>query len=240
MNNHLDPYGYMIPEIFPTGEAYDPNAPLNVVTSCDCEFWFDGLDASTFTLNVANVIQWDDKSGNARHVLNGVDANRPTYIPATGRVAFVAANGDYLKNVAFGALAEPNTVFVVAKITGALTDSECIFTGNPGGGDAFIMFGSQWRINGDVYLIDGASDNNNNIHTGLFNGVSSEYWINGASVASGNSGTGTIDQIMIGALVAATYNADCEIMEVIGYNCDITDAERNAVTAYLNTKWEVY
>lgn len=240
MNRHLDPYGFMIPEIFPSAEA---DSPLNLVSSCPCEFWFDGQDASTFTLNGVNVIQQDDKSGFARHISNAVDARRPSYDVATGRVSFVAANNDYLQSAAFiAALAQPNTIFVVYKKTGSLANVEVVFSG----ADAidFEIFYS----NMNKFVMEapttlqssGANNANDNIHVGLFNGVLSEYWINGVSSISGNVGTKALDGITLGAHHDLSLPSDCEIMEVFGYNCQITVAERNAVTAYLNAKWSVY
>jgi hypothetical protein len=41
--------------------------------------WLDAEDASTITLNGATVVQWDDKSGNGRHVTQPAAANQPSY-----------------------------------------------------------------------------------------------------------------------------------------------------------------
>jgi len=240
MVHHLDPYGFMIPEIFPSGEA---DSPLNLVDSCDCEFWFDGLDAITFTLNGNKVIQWDDKSGFGRNVLNGVDATRPTYDPVTGRVTFVTANSTFLQSAAFGAaLTQPNTIFIVYKITGALADAEIVFTGLAANGrNQFGYSGSFFNMRAGISINNGATDANDNIHTVEFNGANSNYWLNGVLSISGNAGADPLDGSTIGAnrTVASNF-ADCQIMEVFGYNCLITAEERNALTAYLNAKWGVY
>ena len=45
--------------------------------------WLDAEDTSTITLNGSNVSQWDDKSGNGRHVSQATAANQPAYL-ATG------------------------------------------------------------------------------------------------------------------------------------------------------------
>lgn len=41
--------------------------------------WLDAADASTITLNGSNVSQWNDKSGNGRHVSQATAANQPSY-----------------------------------------------------------------------------------------------------------------------------------------------------------------
>lgn len=41
--------------------------------------WLDAADSSTITLNGSTVAQWQDKSGNGRHVSQATAANQPTY-----------------------------------------------------------------------------------------------------------------------------------------------------------------
>ncbi len=236
--NILDPYGFMIPEIFPDGEA---DSPLNLVSSCPCEFWFDGQDEDTFDLNGANVITWADKSGFGRDVTNAVDARRPTYIPATGRVDFVKANSDYLQSAAFGPLVQPYTIFVLYKKIGVLNANEIIFNGRTLDVRLAQTLASQFNMYAGVNLSNDATNANDNIHVGEFNGATSNNWINGILNVNGNTGVNNLDGITLGMyLDLLSVPSDCEIMEVIGYNCMITTAERNAVTAYLNAKWSVY
>lgn len=201
------------------------------------EFWYDGKDASTFSLNVNKVIQWDDKSGNARHIPNAVDANRPTWSSVTGRVTFVAASSTYLQSAAFGPLTQPNTIFIVAKITGGLGDTEAIFDGitDP---VAFYMLSNSFRINAGTDIQGSATDANDNIHVGEFNGASSKYYINGVLEASGNAGASTLQGVTLGSdRTTSSLNSDAEIMEVFGYNKVLSTSDRQALEAYLTSKW---
>lgn len=50
--------------------------PAELTTS---NLWLDASDASTITLNGANVSQWDDKSGANNHAVQAVSANQPAY-----------------------------------------------------------------------------------------------------------------------------------------------------------------
>jgi len=215
----------------------NPN-PLNIVKSCPCEFWFDGQDASTIALNVNRVIQWDDKSGNARHVSNAVDAQRPTYSAATGRVTFAVANSTYLQSAAFGPLTQPNTIYVLVNYINNAGDP-VIF-------DALIAIhvfysptgAGTFQIHTGAALADGAFNANDNIHTGEFNGAASNYWINGVNVAAGNAGGNALDGITLGTARGLVGNwSSAEIMEVFGYNCSITEAERIKCDNYLINKW---
>ena len=219
--------------------AYDANQPLNI--NDPCAFWFDGWDASSFTLDGTSVDQWDDKSGNSRHVLNGnANATRPTYDSNTGRVTFISANSTFLQSAAFGAaLTQPNTIFIVYKLTGALISLMFIFDDITGAQVAFYTQGELFKMATNVALSDGATNANDNIHAGLFNGASSEYWINGISVVSGNAGTKSLSGITLGCQFDLLWFADAEICEVIGYNADISATDRDIITAYLADKWNI-
>lgn len=72
-----------------------PFVPIDLGT--DLMAWYDATDAATIT-HASNVVsQWNDKSGNARHISQtGATTLRPTYVPASNKIAF--DGGDYLFN----------------------------------------------------------------------------------------------------------------------------------------------
>jgi hypothetical protein len=49
--------------------------PADITTA----LWLDAADASTITESSGAVSQWNDKSGNARHVAQSTEGNRPTF-----------------------------------------------------------------------------------------------------------------------------------------------------------------
>lgn len=218
-----------------------PN-PLNIVKSCPCEFWFDGQDTSTIALNFNRVIQWDDKSGFDRHVANAVDAQRPTYDPVTGRITFVAANSTYLQLANFIApLAQPVTIFILYRKNALnLIAIHNIFTGGNAYATSIIFYIQlqQFRFWAGADMINGAIDQIDHIHSAEANGVISNYWIDGVLVVGpANSGVQPLDGITLGSSPILNNFFDGEIMEVFGYNCLLTPAERTALDAYLTSKW---
>ena len=230
------PRGFMITNFQFADRGYYGYSPLKVKEVC--QLWLDGKDSSTLSLNANKVIQWDDKSGFDRHVSNAVDATRPTWDSSTGRVTFTAANSTFLQSAVFGsALSQPNTVFIVYKITGDLGELEALFDGNSVLVHAIYIWVGNFTLSAGIDLIDGATDANDNIHTVLFNGALSEYWINGISKISGDAGANTLNRITLGANRTLVIPADCEIMEVIVYNADISDVSRDKLTRGLGYKW---
>jgi len=219
--------------------AYDANQPLNI--DDECKVWLDGKDASTFTLDGTYVDDWEGKGSLNVHVVNtNDDATRPTYDASTGRVAFTAANSTFLQSAAFGsALSQPNTVFIVYKITGGLGDNEAVFDARSTTQQMIYYKDNLFKIYAGSGVINHISTNaNDNIHVAEFNGVSGKYWINGA-IEEENSGSGSLDGITLGARGGLNYFADAEIMEVIVYNADISDRDRDVLTAYLANKWNI-
>jgi len=215
--------------------------PLTLVKSGPCQFWLDGKDNSKLSLNGNKVIQWYDKSGFDRHVFNAFDEKRSTYDPITGGVTFTASNSTYLQSAAFGStLSQPNTIFILYKITGNLGDTEIVFTGISGSNRNRI-----WIASGDFRFFAGANivvNNNNandNIHCVEFNGENSNYWINEIHLADTvDVGVEGLTGITLGAIhTLDAYNADVEICEVFGYNCSITSCEQIKCENYISNKW---
>lgn len=215
-------------------------SPLNIVKSGPCQFWFDGQDEDVFSLNVNKVIQWYDKGLLAAHVSNAFDLKRPIWYPATGKVTFDAAAETYLQSAAFDVpLAQPNTIFVLYKITGLLGAGQGVFDSFTSLNHLIDFWGDNFRMySSTAFLLWGATNANNNIHTCEFNTLNSNYWVNGILGGSPfNTGIKSLDGITLGARGTLTNNADVEIMEVFGYNCLLTNAEHSRCFDYLNNKW---
>ena len=218
--------------------GYDANQPLNI--DDECKVWLDGKDASTFTLDGTSVDNWAGKGSLGINAANGnADATRPTYDASTGRVTFIAANSTFLQSAAFGApLTQPFIIFFVYKITGNIADNEMPF-GGVTQDVRFWFVASNFYIYANPQITGGVTDANDNIHVGLFNGASSEYWINGVLGVTGNAGTNALGGITLGASFLLANFADVDIMEVIVFNADISDVDRDIITGYLANKWDI-
>jgi len=213
--------------------------PLTLVKSGPCQFWLDGKDVSTFSLNVNKVIQWDDKSGFDRHVSNAINEQRPTYDPVTRRVTFNAALQTYLKSAAFDVpLEQPNTIFILYKITGSIADLEIVFDNISVNNFLFYYQGGFFKLQAGATLNSTETNADDNIHCAEFNTINSDYWVNGINcpLCPTNVGINVLDGITIGAKGDLTTNSDVEICEVFGYNCSITETERIKCENYLYKK----
>jgi hypothetical protein len=81
--------------------------------------WLDADDAGTITKDGGDLVsQWNDKSGNARHVTQATAANQPTYQAAglnSKPTVYFGPTTRYLSSASVSAHSGPWSVFAVAK-----------------------------------------------------------------------------------------------------------------------------
>lgn len=206
--------------------------------------WFkaDGTlyqDSARTTLAAADadpVGSWSDGSGQNNHASQATAGSRPLLKLGilNGRpvIRFDGAN-DRLQTAAFGAaLAQPNTVFVVAKRTGGgaeafldgRTDATHLFRKNVGG--SYNLYAG-----GDFVVV--AADANWHIVQGVFNGASSKARVDGGAAATGNAGTSSMDGATVGSRANSSEWMNGDIAEILIYNANLSLAQLDQVGNYL-------
>ena len=210
-------------------------SPLSIA---GLQFWIDSSDGSTFTYSSGvEVSQWNDKSGNARHVSQGTVGKQPsrnTTRNSLDTVAFTAANGDELLSGAIS-MTRPVTVFGVTRYSDINTSSHVIMR--------LGTLGSVYTNTGNFKMWSGLSINAGaddalwHYFTWVFNGASSSIRKNGSLAVSGNTGANTtaID-IVVGSDLGVSY-WDGDIAEILIYNSVLGTIDRDNVEAYLASKW---
>jgi hypothetical protein len=69
-----------------TRKLFKPWTPAQIATA----LWIDGSNTGSISLNGSNVSQWNDLSGNNKHVTQGTSASQPVYDPTDKTVNFIA------------------------------------------------------------------------------------------------------------------------------------------------------
>ena len=198
--------------------------------------------------------RWEDKTTNADHVNQANAGNKPTLQSGAGDLLngwpVVRTDGidDYLQG-AFttgGAMNQPNTVFAVAALDAVSVndDNGHAITDGDDNANRHILSVSQasipdkWQIYGGAQLIGSANDSSVNIWTALFNGATSQFWLNGNSQAGpGNAGAHALDGLTIGDGNAGGAPWDGDIVEIILYDANLPDADKNQVGRYLADRY---
>lgn len=217
------------------------------------------LDASQITgLNDGDVVAtWNDLSGNGNNVTQSTVANRPTY--QTGEqngLAGVQFDGvdDYLieSNVP-GEYA--NTTFIVFKSSVSTTNYNApmsyvspISLAVDKGAPVYLKSNFHWASY-PYYSNGGSVDDQTPIGSfGTayvaclpFNYTGWTLYINGTSRGStiGSSNLG-VSGLIIGSQVNQGRYLNGFVFEVLNYNRILTSNERNVVTEYLRSKWNLY
>jgi len=94
-------YGRTMADSVVVTDAVTTFSPLDLSPA----LWLDGDDVATFTKDGSNLVsQWNDKSGNARHVSQATGTKQPTWTAAAinGRAAPDFDGGDTLTNLTAG------------------------------------------------------------------------------------------------------------------------------------------
>lgn len=204
--------------------------------------WYKADAGTSTTTDGVAISQWNDQSGNARHLTQATGANQPLYKAAIQNalpgVLFDGVN-DQLAATAVS-VAQPDTIFAVVKnlqvIPGTVNG---IF-------DGATTRQSVYRQTDDTLRATAGTDTGSTFTFGtanahqmslIVNGASTALWMNASSVALGNIGTATLASLIIGQNFLASAPWNGYIFEWLIYNSSLSTTNRQSVEAYLKSKW---
>jgi hypothetical protein len=219
--------------------------------------WLDASDSASFTYSSGTVVsQWNDLSGNGYNFTQATLVYQPNRNATQNGLSAVTFAGDFLANAALNWGASNSTLFLVGKENKALgTSFQNIFTtgggavGNwsygiidDGGGEyiaAFDIGQGYTRFNSvassgnaDVLAFTSPGISGTSVVSNLFkNGTADSF--NPITLLTTASSAGA----QLGAAVAGGEPYYGTICEVILYPSQLGTSDRNAVEAYLKSKW---
>lgn len=203
--------------------------------------WLDAADAATITLNVSNVSQWDDKSGNARNATQATGSRQPTY--ASSKVSF---DGTELMELP-GSFVSLNAVssFVVGRYAASVGAVNYLVFMNGAGSDTrfynssvptdFSTFG--WSV--EVALGPTVAANTNTNLFGLTHGSNTATaYLNAASIGTATrTKTASLSAVFLGGISSTVPRLNGEIQEVIVLGSVPSNDDRQKLEGYLAWKW---
>jgi len=177
------------------------------------------------------IVTWTDSCSTPHDATNATSSKRPTFKTAIQNglpVARFDGVDDYLKTGAF-TVSQPITVFTVLSGGSAswFGSTRLYWTnGLPG----IQMYA------GTVLNLTGPNTTAFRQVSSVFNGASSQSWVNAASLGSGDAGSGGSSGVLIGSGdEVSVWSGD--IGEILMYNSVLSTTNRQAVEGYLKAKW---
>ena len=204
--------------------------------------WWDAADAASITASAGAVSQWNDKSGNARHLAQATPANQPT----TGTRTINGRNAlDFTDDrlTATTGITHPWVVFLVVKSdVGPSGEYKCPIAGS-GTNSCFVNSEAptgNWYVQGNGYMFFNRSRDTNTHLITVSADASLAYtsFYDGVQTATLNtSNNWGFGPLIVGAFPDGNHPWDGLIGEVIIYSRDLSTVERQQVESYLKTKW---
>jgi hypothetical protein len=219
-----------------TPSAFSPSDISNLA------IWLDAADASTLTLDGSNnVEQWNDKSGNGRHVEQSNATLRParTLSSINGLTALTFDGTDDRLIGTFASIAQPATFFIVSRIAN-VTGAKILFDSRQTTAHSLFSNAAALSIISAASSISGGTVAAATafMSSGQFNGASSVLRLNRSQVATGNAGVGSLtDGISLGISRTGGSPLNGSIAELVYYSKLLSAGEITSVEDYLAAKW---
>lgn len=206
--------------------------------------WYDANRGVTVD-GSNNVEQWNDLSGNARHLTQATASRKPVRVNyenasndrANDYIDF-AGGDDGLQATGF-TLTKPVTMFLALKFDDT-SDAWACGTGTGVGAASLYTVSGTAYIHGGIgvsttYSIDSTSWH---VYTIVFNSTSSKFYVDGTQYGGTlNSGTATFPGFTVGNLYNYPDGSNAKYGEVLLYEGVLSDDDREAIEGYLVSKW---
>jgi hypothetical protein len=204
--------------------------------------WWDFSDTASLQLSGNSIQRATDKSGNNNHL---TASSMPTHTTSTllgggaMRVAAFDGNANVMATAADPLTGDFTTLAVAAKPDDLNTD--VLFRQR---GLAYYLSGlpdiQMWQGDASSHV---SADRNDwlsaKVHTRKLSGATHSAWINTTNKVNAVLGTaGTTEPFYVGGEATAGFG-NWVVGEVVVYPTALSDADRQAVTQYLRTKWGI-
>lgn len=208
--------------------------------------WLDASDAATITSSSGAVSQWNDKSGNGRHVSQATSTAQPTTGTNTqnGLNVITFDGGDWLKTASDTTNAVA-TVFGVGNHTSTALGGR-FFCGRTGLTFQTTLYPYVTVQSAGLYAgldrfgpTNSVAANKYYFATWRLNGASSQVFVNGVGGTVGNAGGASASLGTVGARGDNAFPFIGHIAEVIVVFSVVDENTRIVVENYLRSKWAV-
>lgn len=205
--------------------------------------WYRADQGITIATGVS---QWNDISGNGRHLTQATGANQPTFGATSGPNSTPALTFDGSNDslaVTFSSISQPIHCFLICRTT-TLSVPNGGFVSGGAVGERVLVVGT---ANTNVFQFFGSTGptlahsntTNHFLWESLVNNASSSIIRGNTSPATGTSGTTGLSGICLGLLVGNASYAGSIISEVVVYSSQISGTNLTNLRAYFASRYGV-
>ena len=217
--------------------------------------WFDASDTSSITSSSGLVSQWNDLSGNDRHLTQGTAANQPT----TG---VTTQNGLNVINFSTKSMTTANSassfpiVYFFAVVKSPANASNQVIAGvgdNAAGTSPFFRWsvlhrpnqGLESRLNGTLYISANNQWNAANWQIFSLESAEADGYVGRLRIINGAANPSLTYPnalpLRVGARLQGVESmVNGSIAEILIFNRRLNEVEKDLILTYFNTKWAVY
>lgn len=244
--------GHPIGEVLPAPSA--PFTPSDMTTA----LWLDASDVASVTYATQLASQWNDKSGNGRHVVQAVEVNRPSYTTQTinGLNAIEFTGSESLATAAAATWLNSTEYFVIGVAQNVTYEDSNCFIGVPGsevgraaawGTNAAANEFSVEHLSGGSNVAkyaSGSSALNPYMYGCKFNSPGAELFRDGNSLGVDVTAPDidlaiTVEPFTVGDISPLGYEYVGYVGEVIFVIGTISTSDRQKLEGYLAHKWSL-
>jgi hypothetical protein len=195
---------------------------------------------SPYTL-ATGVSQWNDISGNGRHLTQATGASQPTYNAGSG-FPYLQFDGtdDFMKTGSFTQSQPISVYFVGQQVT--WTNTDIFWDGLAAGCQAF-QNGSTPNIGinagSTLGSVSSLAVGANGILCAVFNGASSSLRHNRNSAITGAAGAGNPDGFTLGSTRVPSAYGNIRVSAFAAFSVAHTTAEQDNIIAGLGAEWGI-
>ena len=210
--------------------------------------WYDASDAASFSYSSSTVVsQWNDLSGNGKHLTQGTVANQPNRNVLQNGLTCVAFDGTNDTMSCTGVFsttvwdtANPHTFIVVSKITGTPASQRSPISAN--NARPFKQSAGTIAAYAGSILDSGVTWGNTNarlVIIGFHGDTTSFINVDGGTHVTGNVSTFADSKLDVGSYTGTQEFWQGNICEVICMAGKISAPDETMIVNYLKAKWGI-
>jgi len=231
-------------------------APFSPIDISGLTLWLDAADTTSITESGGSVSQWDDKSGNSNNAVQGTSSAQPkTNFTTKNGLNVIDFDGNKFFNLPNATIpdgAQTYDIYIVARLNDAvMSNNRTIISQGNNSTNEFVnaRIGTSYEVEMSWWnnTLQGVSNDIQNqtwfIYSSSWDGTTRDLHVDGSIIVSDTPGavknTSPNNSRIGSEWVTTSSQWIGNISEILIYDSALSTENRQAVEAYLQSKWNL-